>query len=420
MGTISASGLYTAPSILPSNPSVTITATSQDDPQASASAEVTLHGVIAVGISPTAASVATGGAQGFTASVTGEGALSGNVTWSVNGIAGGNSTIGTIVANGGSNGSSSAIYTAPAAVPSPDEVTVAATSVADPSKSTGANVTITCGATNSITPSSAAIPLGGTQLFTASFCLPAGTPIAWDVNGVAGGNASLGSIVVNTGNAPVSTATYTAPESLPPSNPVTIHAAGGGLTASAVATLSSNVSVSVAPSSATVEVGQRKSFLASVSNSSNPAVTWTVNGVSNGNAAVGQVCLTGSNPCAAPTGPVSGSVDYLAPSSLPTVNPVELTATSAADTSKSGTATVTISPKQNIAVTVSPNYAFLSASSGTQRFVAKVSGTSNSVVTWTVAGGVAGQGCSVRHAGPLIRAEFIRLPPPRLRRIPSR
>lgn len=407
VGTISASGLYTAPSALPANPNVTVTAVSQADSSASASATVSLHGsAIAVTISPTAASVETGGAQGFTASVTGEGSLSASVAWSVNGVAGGNSTLGTIVANGGSNGSSSAVYTAPASVPSPAEISVTATSVADPSKSASAAVTITCAATNSISPSSAGITLGGTQIFAASFCLPAGTGISWDVNGIAGGNASLGTIIAAGGNPTGSAATYTAPANLPPSNPVTIHATAGGLTASAIVTITSTISVSITPSSATVNVSQRKSFLASVSNSSNAEVTWTVNGIANGSAAVGEVCLSGSNPCAAPSGPVSGSVDFLAPSSLPAANPVSLAATSAADASKSGTAMVTIAPAQSVAVTISPGYAFVAPPPATQRFVAKVSGTNNLGVNWTLASGVAGQGCAGAACGSINSSGF--------------
>jgi hypothetical protein len=57
------------------------------------------------------------------------------VTWKVNGVAGGNGTVGTV--------SSSGLYTAPAAVPSPATVTVTATSVADATKSASVTVTIT-------------------------------------------------------------------------------------------------------------------------------------------------------------------------------------------------------------------------------------------------------------------------------------
>lgn len=56
------------------------------------------------------------------------------VTWDVNGIVGGNSTVGTI--------SSSGLYTAPNSVPNPNSITVTATSVADPSKSGSTSLTI--------------------------------------------------------------------------------------------------------------------------------------------------------------------------------------------------------------------------------------------------------------------------------------
>jgi hypothetical protein len=57
-----------------------------------------------------------------------------SVTWKVNGIAGGNSTVGTI--------SSTGLYRAPNSVPSPSTVTVSATSVAEPSAVGTASVTI--------------------------------------------------------------------------------------------------------------------------------------------------------------------------------------------------------------------------------------------------------------------------------------
>src|SRR5579863_8759709 len=52
----------------------------------------------AITVSPSTASVPSGGAQVFTASVSGTTNI--GVTWSVNGIAGGNSTIGTIASTG--------------------------------------------------------------------------------------------------------------------------------------------------------------------------------------------------------------------------------------------------------------------------------------------------------------------------------
>lgn len=402
-GTISSSGLYTAPAALPSPPSVTVTAVSQANSSARASATVSLKDDIAITVSPATVNIPTSGVQVFTASVSGAGNPSAAVNWSVNGIAGGNSTIGTILATG----SATAQYTAPPAPPSPASVTVTATSAADSSKSGSATATITCAATNSISPPSASVGLGQTQSFTASFCLASGASIAWDVDGVAGGDSSRGTIVATN----ATTAQYTAPANLPSPDPVTIHAtvmpqpSGGAQSASALVTVTSSISVRVSPPNTTVSTGQRASFTPTVTNTTDTTVTWSVNGIPNGNAVVGQVCQPGTNPCVAPTGPASGSVDYLAPNSAPAINPVTLTATSHADPSRSGSATVTIAaPSGPVAVTISPLYAFVAASAGTpstEQFSAAVSNTSNTGVTWSVQSGVAGQGCAGAACGAI-------------------
>ncbi len=74
--------------------------------------------------------------QAFTASV--KGTTDTGVTWTVNGVANGNSTYGTITGSG-----LSVTYHAPASVPSPATFKVTATSSADPSKSASVTVTIT-------------------------------------------------------------------------------------------------------------------------------------------------------------------------------------------------------------------------------------------------------------------------------------
>ena len=78
--------------------------------------------VNSVTVAPSSAPVLTGASQLFTAQVTGTGPFNASVTWSVNGVNGGNSTVGTIV--GGE-------YTAPAILPNPSGVTITATSVQD-------------------------------------------------------------------------------------------------------------------------------------------------------------------------------------------------------------------------------------------------------------------------------------------------
>ena len=76
--------------------------------------------------------VRLGATDSFTATVTG--LSDGTVTWQVNGIAGGNKTVGTI--------SSTGVYTPPSAIPSNNVVTVSAVSTASPSTSGSAQVSI--------------------------------------------------------------------------------------------------------------------------------------------------------------------------------------------------------------------------------------------------------------------------------------
>lgn len=83
-------------------------------------------------VSPSAATVALGEETSFTVKV-----ASGTppaVTWSVNGVAGGNASVGTITANGA--------YTAPSSFPSDNTVTVTATAKSNASQKANASVTI--------------------------------------------------------------------------------------------------------------------------------------------------------------------------------------------------------------------------------------------------------------------------------------
>lgn len=392
-GTISSSGLYTAPQSLPSPSSVTVTATSQAVLSASGSAGVQLQSGIVVSVSPNSANVAPGTSANFSATVTGIGAPSIAVSWSVNNVAGGNSILGTITATG----ADSATYSAPAMAPTPPGLTVTATSVADPSKSANASVTVACAAPNAIAPASASISVGASQIFSASLCIAAGAPITWEVNSIAGGNSTLGTITSTGAN----TASYTAPASIPATNPLTILAVAGSQSVSAVVTISNvvPVSVTVAPASASVAVNQRTSFTATVSGASNPAVTWTVNNVPNGNSSLGQVCAPASNPCVPPSGNET-AVDYLAPQAQPQPNTVTLTATSQAAPAQSGNARVTITLAAQPGVSIAPFYVFL-APSQPFHFIANVMGVSNSSVAWGIATAVPGQGCTGASCGSI-------------------
>jgi serine protease len=101
-------------------------------------ADVTPPASITVSVTPTTATLeAANGTQLFTATVANAQSNTA-VTWEVDGLMGGNATVGTITAGGS--------YVAPASVPSPATVTVTATSIEDPTKSGSAQVTITAAA----------------------------------------------------------------------------------------------------------------------------------------------------------------------------------------------------------------------------------------------------------------------------------
>ncbi len=138
----SISGLYTAPSAVPSPPTVAVHATSKAMASAIGSALVTITNSpppppppapVSVAISPARATVRVGRSQQLVATVKNTSVTT--VSWMVNGVMGGNSSFGKI--------SFSGLYTAPNAIPSPSSVTVSAVSTADPTKSASAVIKIT-------------------------------------------------------------------------------------------------------------------------------------------------------------------------------------------------------------------------------------------------------------------------------------
>ena len=121
-----------------------------------------------------------------------------------------------------------------------------------------------------------------------------------------------------------------------------------------------NVSVTVSPSTASLQAGQQTQFTATVRGTHNKAMTWTASG-----------------------GTVTSGGQYTAPSSAGTYT---LTATSVTDSSKSASAVITVSQPSQMSISVSPGTASLQ-SGGQQQFTAYVSGTSNTAVTWAVTHG---------------------------------
>lgn len=210
-----------------------------------------------------------------------------------------------------------------------------------------------------ISPAQASVTPGSTQQFTATVKGTPNTAVTWQVNGVTGGNATIGIITAK--------GFYTAPPSVP-SGPITVSALSqADTTDSAKATVTIDA-VTITPSSATLQTGLSEQFTAVVYGSSNQAVTWLVNGVVGGNSA---------------NGSISSSGDYTAPQTAPSA-PVSVEARSTANPSDSATAMVlVVSGPPVIKVTVTPGQVSL-AGDQTQQFAATVTGTSNQAVNWLV------------------------------------
>jgi hypothetical protein len=188
---------------------------------------------IVVTVSPATVSVNAGSATPTQFTVTLTGATNLIVTWMVNDVAGGNSTLGTIDSNG--------LYVAPAQVPSPGTVTVKAVSSEDSTAVGTAAVTILSPPQVTVTPKSPPPVLPGGQVkFTATVTGAATTNVNWTVNNIPVGNKDLGFIL--------SDGTYNAPLSPPPGGTVTVTAASRDFpqsTDSATVTLTSFATVSL-------------------------------------------------------------------------------------------------------------------------------------------------------------------------------
>lgn len=122
----------------------------------------------------------------------------------------------------------------------------------------------------------------------------------------------------------------------------------------------SAITVRVNPPSVPLESGKTQQFTSKVLGSSNTEVTWMI------------------DPPDASAGTISQSGFYVAPD-IPPAKTVTITARSAADPTKSGSASITVNP---VTVRVNPTSATLKPEQERQ-FSAEVSGSSNSAVTWS-------------------------------------
>ena len=336
VGSVSNSGLYTAPSSINTQQTITITATTQADASKSASATVTLYPPVSVSVAPTSAVLYASQTQQFTATVTN--AVNQTVSWSLS------PALGSV--------SNSGLYTAPSTITTQQTVTVIATSQADNTKSASAALTLYPPVSVTVAPATATLYASQAQQFTATVTNAFNQAVTWSLSPVIGS-------IDNTGK-------YTAPSSITTQQTVTVTAnsqADSSKSASATITLYPLVSVSVSPTTAALYASQTQQFTAAVANATNQAVMWSLS-------------------------PAVGSIDnnglYTAPSSISSNQTVTVTAQSQADTTKTATAAVNLAP---VAVSITPTSTTL-VGGQSQQFVATVTNSTNTAVVWSRTPGV--------------------------------
>ena len=313
VGSISGTGVYTAPATVTAVTTVTVKAISQADSTKIATATVTLNPV-SLGLDPGPVTLGAAGSHTFVATV--QNASNTAVTWYVNDVLGGDAAAtGTITAGG--------IYTAPGSIAAQATVTVKATSQADSTKSATVQVTLNPVAIN-VSPNPITLGAGATQPFVANVQYAANAAVTWYVNDIAGGDlATVGSISDQ--------GLYTSPAAVATQSIVVMIKAKSQADNTKSATVQvtlSPVTVTVSPSGPTVGILKTKQFSANVQYTTNTAVNWQVNGVEGGDDTNGHITTAGL---------------YTAPATVPDPATVTVTAVSQADTAQSGFTQVTIS-----------------------------------------------------------------------------
>jgi len=389
VGTISADGVYTAPADLPPGGTVQVTAASQADPSRSASAGIAITSDIFISVSPNISSVELGAVQTFHATITSGGRPDQTIRWSLAGAACPNSC-GSVDVNGN--------YLAPSILPSNPSVTLTATSAADPSKQASAPLAVTSHFTLQITAPSSLQP-GATSVIVASLTPVPGskpsTALSWTLSGPGcTGNACGVFSVITTQSAGAgsitNSANYTAPAAPPQPNTVTITVtpqADPAKQASATVAIQSAGGIGISPSTFTLAVNHRVTLSVAETGAAGETLSWSVNGIPGGNAALGQICTVASSPCHGVTSGSATQVDYLAPGATPSPDPISVQV--ATSTNPALTASAQITVINHVLVSVFPNNVTLPPL-GVQGFAATVLGSTNQAVVWQIQGAACG------------------------------
>jgi hypothetical protein len=380
VGTIDKDGNYTAPQFVPDPANITITAVANADNTKHGSATATITGTLfpaRVLMSPTSAALQVGTQVKLAGGVIGPADT--RVDWQVNGIANGNSTVGTI-APGSHN---TAVYTAPNKVPNPATVTIKAVSHAEPDKYASCPMTVSLNtptvATVTLTPVVAVAQAQHNFTFTADVINDSDDSVYWVVDGDTGGSQTSGAIA----SEGPGTGVYTAPMNVPfDDNTVTIKAVSNGQPkrySSALLSISAppplGISVNVIGGTS-VQIGSSLGLTATVANAPTQDVTWKVNGITGGNAVYGTIVPVVGN---------TNQATFYPPAEIPVQETVVVSAVPAADPQIAGILPVTIELAP-VTVTIKPSKASLGVTQQAQ-FTANISNLSNQDATWYVGQG---------------------------------
>jgi uncharacterized protein (DUF1800 family) len=278
-----------------------------------------------VKITPTSSTRRAGATIQFAAAVTGN--TNQTVGWSVNGVASGNATVGTIDSKG--------MYHAPLSVPSPNLVQVQAVSVADKTLTASSPVTLENPVPVPQSVSPTLLPVGNFSLSVGGSNFAPGAKVIF------GGTALATTVVSRT----QLTATGTTTQAQKGTVKISVENPDPGKVSSTVSLnvqvgAAGQVTVSVVPPAVQLHLGDTFGFKTAVNGAGgSTAVKWTVNGIAGGNATVGTI--------------TAGGV-YTAPAILPSSNTIQVSATSLADTTASSTGTITLSNPLPVVTAVLP------------------------------------------------------------------
>ncbi|NQX66445.1 Ig-like domain-containing protein [Paenibacillus alba] len=325
----------------------TITATSTVDNSKKGTATITViaaPAISSVTVSPSTASVVQGGSKQLTASVDAIGGAATTVTWT--------SSDAKVAVDSAGNVSV-------AADTALGDYTITATSTVDNSKKGTATITVTAApAISSVTvsPSTASVVQGGSKQLTASVDAVGGaaTTVAWTSS-----NAKVA--VDSAGNVSVAADTVLGDYTITATSTVD-NSKKGTATITVTAAPAVN-SVTVSPSTASIEQGGSRQFTASVDAAGGAVttVTWKSNDA--------KVAVDSA-----------GNVSVAADTAL---GDYTVTATSTVDNSKKGSATITVTAAPAISsVTVSPSTASIEQG-GSRQFTASVDAAGGAVTTVT-------------------------------------